>query len=163
MGIFRTKHNGKGNFNRSSTQSKNVYLGMLMKIYRFLSRRTNSKFNCAILKRLQMSRTNRPSISLSRLIRLSNKNISKTIVIVGKVLNDDRVIFIPKISVCALKVSKTTKKRIIAAGGNVLTFDQLAVTSPSGRNTILIRGPKHQRKVYRFFEGVAGANVRRFN
>jgi ribosomal protein L18E len=38
-------------------------------LYRFLVRRTGSKFNAVILKRLFMSKVNKPPISLSRLIR----------------------------------------------------------------------------------------------
>lgn len=38
-----------------------------MQLYAFLVRRTDSKFNKVILKRLFMSRTNRPPLSLSKL------------------------------------------------------------------------------------------------
>lgn len=40
----------------------------LLQLYTFLARRTDSKFNKVVLKRLYMSRTNKPPISLSRLI-----------------------------------------------------------------------------------------------
>jgi hypothetical protein len=40
-----------------------------MQLYRFLVRRTGSSFNGVVLKRLFMSRTNRPPLSLSRLVR----------------------------------------------------------------------------------------------
>ena len=36
-------------------------------LYSFLVRRTDSKFNKVVLKRLFMSRTNRPPLSLSKL------------------------------------------------------------------------------------------------
>ena len=38
-------------------------------LYSFLVRRTESKFNKVVLKRLFMSRTNRPPLSLSRLVK----------------------------------------------------------------------------------------------
>lgn len=38
-------------------------------LYSFLVRRTESKFNQVVLKRLFMSRTNRPPLSLSRLVK----------------------------------------------------------------------------------------------
>merc|ERR1712156_726946 len=44
-----------------------LYLNMLVKLYRFLARRTDSKFNKIMLKRLFMSRQHRPPLSLSRL------------------------------------------------------------------------------------------------
>lgn len=40
-----------------------------LQLYRFLARRTNSTFNQVVLKRLFMSRTNRPPLSLSRMVR----------------------------------------------------------------------------------------------
>jgi len=70
---------------RRAPHSKNLYLLLLVKLYRFLARRTGSKFNKIILKRLFMSNTNRPPLSLSRLVRhmkkkgdsfLSNRNFS---------------------------------------------------------------------------------------
>jgi hypothetical protein len=39
-----------------------------LQLYRFLARRTNSTFNQVVLKRLFMSRTNRPPLSLSRMV-----------------------------------------------------------------------------------------------
>lgn len=41
----------------------------LDQLYRFLVRRTGSNFSAVILKRLFMSKVNKPPISLSRLIR----------------------------------------------------------------------------------------------
>ena len=150
MGIYNSRAIGKKKFNRSSTQSKNIYFGMILKIYRFLTRRTNSKFNYAVLRRLQMSRKNQPAISLSCLVRLAHKNISKVVVVVGKVLNDDRLITVPKLSICALMITNSTKKRIIAAGGRVFTFDQLATENPMGKNTILLRGPKYTKTLCKY-------------
>lgn len=40
-----------------------------MQLYSFLVRRTESKFNKVVLKRLFMSRTNRPPLSLSKLAK----------------------------------------------------------------------------------------------
>ena len=40
-----------------------------LQLYSFLVRRTDSKFNKVVLKRLFMSRTNRPPLSLSKLTK----------------------------------------------------------------------------------------------
>ena len=40
-----------------------------MQLYRFLARRTDAPFNKVVLKRLYMSKINRPPISLSKLIQ----------------------------------------------------------------------------------------------
>ena len=44
-------------------------------LYRFLVRRTESKFNAVILKRLFMSKNNRPPISLKRLITFMERKV----------------------------------------------------------------------------------------
>lgn len=45
-----------------------------MQLYSFLVRRTDSKFNKVVLKRLYMSKTNQPPISMSRLAKfMANK------------------------------------------------------------------------------------------
>ncbi|ERE86552.1 60S ribosomal protein L18-like protein [Cricetulus griseus] len=63
------RHNKDGKVRRKEPKSQDVYLRLLVKLYRFLARRTNSTFNQVVLKRLFMSRTNRPPLSLSRMIR----------------------------------------------------------------------------------------------
>merc|ERR1739845_92473 len=63
---------------RKATKSNDLYLNMLVKLYRFLARRTDSKFNKIMLKRLSMSRQHRPPLSLSRLS--ANAKEGKTIV-----------------------------------------------------------------------------------
>ncbi len=45
----------------------NLYLRLVVKLYKFLSRRTDSKFNRVVLKRLQNTRVNKTPVSLSRL------------------------------------------------------------------------------------------------
>jgi len=42
---------------------------------------------------------------------------------------------VPKLTVCCLKIAESARKRILAAGGNVLTFDQLALKAPTGKIT----------------------------
>jgi len=54
---------------RSAPKSENVYIKLLVKLFLFLSRRTGSKFDEAVLKRLFMSKVNRAPLSLSRLAR----------------------------------------------------------------------------------------------
>lgn len=46
-----------------------MYWWFCNQLYRFLVRRTGSKFNAVILKRLFMSKVNKPPLSLSRLIK----------------------------------------------------------------------------------------------
>lgn len=91
-----------------------------MQLYRFLARRTGAKFNKIILKRLFMSKIHRPPISLSKVVRLMKKpgREGLTAVIVGTVTDDSRIFEIPKLSICALRVTQTARARILKAGMN---------------------------------------------
>ncbi len=51
------------------TTSSNNYQQLLVKLYAFLARRTDSKFNQVVYKRLNQSRVNRYPVSLSRLVK----------------------------------------------------------------------------------------------
>lgn len=144
---------------RRAPRSKNLYLLLLVKLYRFLARRTASKFNKIILKRLFMSKTNRPPLSLSRLVRHMKKSgrENKIAVVVGSVTDDVRLYEVPKLTVCALHLTERARARILANGGEILTFDQLALRSPKGKNTVLLQGPRKARKANRYFGRPPGA------
>ncbi|KAL3424369.1 60s ribosomal protein l18 [Phlyctema vagabunda] len=151
MGIDLDAHHVR-NTHRKAPKSDNVYLKLLVKLYRFLARRTESSFNKVVLRRLFMSRINRPPVSLSRIVaNTSEKSNNKTIVIIGTVTDDNRLLTVPKLSVAALRFTATARARIIAAGGEVLTLDQLALRAPTGSNTLLLRGPKNSREAVKHF------------
>jgi len=57
-------------------------------------------------------------------------------VIVGTVTDDKRINEVPAMKVCALRFTETARARIINAGGECLTFDQLALRAPLGQNTV---------------------------
>ncbi|XP_065390794.1 large ribosomal subunit protein eL18 isoform X3 [Macaca fascicularis] len=140
-----------------------------------------------------MSRTNRPPLSLSRMVSgwpestvdlgatgscLSGKEgglralgatgasrirkmklpgrENKTAVVVGTITDDVRVQEVPKLKVCALRVTSRARSRILRAGGKILTFDQLALDSPKGCGTVLLSGPRKGREVYRHFGKAPG-------
>lgn len=42
--------------------------------------------------------------------------------------------------VCALKVTDGARRRILKSGGQVMTFDQLALAAPKGQGTVLLSG-----------------------
>jgi len=123
---------------RKATKSNDLYLNMLVKLYRFLARRTDSKFNNIVLKRLFMSRRNRQPLSLSRLSVKAKEN--QTSVVIGTVTNDIRLHNVPKMKLAALRVTDAARKRIVAAGGEIITLDQLAQEAPLGQNTVLLQG-----------------------
>lgn len=128
-------------------------------LYRFLYRRTHKKFNKIILRRLFMSRINKPVISLQKVVRFMKvkaKDDSTIAVIVGSVTNDDRMLTMPKLRVCALRVTEKARARILKAGGEILTFDQLALLAPTGKNTVLIQGKRNAREACKHFGKAPG-------
>jgi len=57
-------------------------------------------------------------------------------VVVGAVTDDIRVYEVPALKVTALRFTETARARIEKAGGECLTFDQLALRAPLGQNTV---------------------------
>ncbi|XP_057310907.1 60S ribosomal protein L18-like [Hydractinia symbiolongicarpus] len=136
---------------RKEPVSQDPYIRLLVKLYRFLARRTSSRFNEVVLKRMFMSRTNRPPVSIARIARRMSKPgcTDKICVIVGSVTDDVRLLDVPKLKVCALRFTEGARTRILKAGGEVLTFDQLAIRAPTGKNTLLLQGRRRAREACR--------------
>merc|ERR1712088_660742 len=104
----------------------------------------DAKFNRIILRRLFMSKISRPPLSIARLARNMKKagNAEKIAVCVGTITNDIRIFEVPKMTVCALRVTEKARERILKAGGEILTFDQLTLRAPTGANTLMLQGPR---------------------
>ncbi|OAR02575.1 hypothetical protein LLEC1_00335 [Akanthomyces lecanii] len=123
MGIDLDRHHVKST-HRKAPKSDNVYLKLLVKLYRFLARRTDSSFNKVVLRRLFMSKINRPPVSLSRIVaNISKEGEKRTVVVVGTITDDNRL----------------------------LTFPKLALRAPTGSNTLILRGPKNSREAVKHF------------
>merc|ERR1712178_369600 len=145
------------NSNRTSPKTENVYIRLLVKLYRFLARRVDSKFNKVGLKRLFMIRMNRPPLSLSKIDRFMRGKEGKMAVVVGTVTDDVRMLEAPKnMKVCALRVTESARARIVNNGGEIITFDQLAQLYPTGSNCVLLRGPRFARESVRHWAGHRG-------
>merc|ERR1712130_506232 len=69
MGGVDIRHNKDRKVRRTEPKSQDIYLRLLVKLYRFLARRSEAKFNKIILRRLFMSKINRPPLSIARLAR----------------------------------------------------------------------------------------------
>eukprot|EP01147_Barroeca_monosierra_P001245 gene1245-4454_t len=147
---------------RTAPKTEDPYIRLLVQLYTFLNRRTDSKFNRVVLRRLFMSRVNRPPVSLSRLSLKMKNSTDKIAVVVGTVTDDVRLLEFPKLTVCALKFTEKARQRIIKAGGECMTFDQLALRSPKGQNTVLLQGPRKSREAVKHFgaPGVPHSHVK---
>merc|ERR1712184_47737 len=116
------RHNKDRKVRRTEPKSQDIYLLLLVKLYRFLARRTDAKFNKVILKRLFMSRINRPPVSIARVVRRVSKPgcEGKTVVNVGTVTDDVRLMKVPKMKICALRFTEGARSRIVKAGGECI-------------------------------------------
>jgi large subunit ribosomal protein L18e len=161
MGIDIAKKHVKRRV-RTNPRSDDPYLRLLVKLYKFLARRTGSEFNQVVLHRLNMSNVNRPPVSVSRLTRYMAGKEDKIAVVVADVTNDSRLLKVPKLTVVALRFTETARARIVKAGGECLTFDQLALRAPTGANCVLLRGAKSHRTALKYMgaAGLPGSTVR---
>uniref|UniRef100_A0A2K6C223 Large ribosomal subunit protein uL15/eL18 domain-containing protein n=1 Tax=Macaca nemestrina TaxID=9545 RepID=A0A2K6C223_MACNE len=103
---------------RKEPKSQDIYLRLLVKLYRFLARRTNSTFNQVVLKRLFMSGSNRPPLSLSWMIQKMKLPgwENKMAVVVGTITDDMQVQEVPKLKVSALNPHSHTKAYLCSKG-----------------------------------------------
>lgn len=94
-----------------------------------------------------MSRNNRQPVKVSELV----KHADKTIVIVGKVLDDERLFELPKLTVVALSTSREARRKIVKFGGSVHTLDRLFKVSSDLKDIALVCGDRTRRKAYKYF------------
>jgi large subunit ribosomal protein L18e len=98
-----------------------------------------------------MSKLNNAPISISRLSRFLKGKEDKTAVIVGAITDDSRKLELPGLKIAALRFTESARARIVKAGGECITLDQLALRAPKGSNTILLRGSKSSREAVKHF------------
>ncbi|CAN3353103.1 large ribosomal subunit protein eL18B [Diutina catenulata] len=152
MGRDHTTKQHARSSHRQAPKSDNVYLKMLVKLYAFLARRTDAPFNKVILRSLFLSKINRPPVSVARISRaLNGQGSDKKTVVVGTVTDDNRLLEFPKTTIAALRFTAGAKAKIIKAGGEAITLDQLALRAPKGQNTLILRGPRNTRESVRHF------------
>jgi large subunit ribosomal protein L18e len=142
---------------RRTPKAQDPQLKLLFGLYSFLARRSGSDFDKKIAHRLCLSNTNRRPFSVSRLTTaLAGKDPATIAVVVGKIVNDERLLVVPKLTVAALKFSESARTRITAAGGACLTLDQLAVDRPTGEKCLLLEGDRSRREAVRHFGAAPG-------
>lgn len=87
---------------------------------------------------------------------------SRIVAIVGTVTNDTRLMTVPSgLRIVALKFTNAARARIHKAGGETLTFDQLAQIAPTGRNVLLLRGPRDReaKRHFGLYPGQRGSHT----
>jgi large subunit ribosomal protein L18e len=142
---------------RREPKATDPQLKLLYQLYSFLARRSGNDFNKKIAHRLCLSNTNRRPFSVSRLATaVAGKDDSTIAVVVSKVVNDERLLVVPKLTVAALKFSEAARARITAAGGACITLDQLATDRPTGDKCLLLEGDRRRREAVRHFGAAPG-------
>ena len=104
-----------------------------------LLKQTGIKNEATIWKQLSeelsVSNRNRVSVNLSHLNRITSAG--EDVVVPGKVLGAG--ILTHKLNVAAENFSETAREKIIAAGGQCLTFEELTTKNPKGTNVRLLK------------------------
>ena len=108
-----------------------------------------------IVKRLATSNRNRPPMKVSKIVELVKDN-GKVALLVGKVLDDERVMKIPAVTIVALSWSKSVQKKIEACGGSIHTLDQFIKIAGSLENIELVKGDAEARLATKYFGPAPG-------
>ena len=98
-------------------------------------------------------------MGLARIARYMAGQESKVAVVVASVTDDVRLDGhkFPALKVAALRFTEGARARIVKAGGECMTFDQLALARPKGESTVLLRGKRTARTAVKYF-GTPGAS-----
>eukprot|EP00801_Mesodinium_rubrum_P010733 Mrub_10790.p1 GENE.Mrub_10790~~Mrub_10790.p1 ORF type:complete len:189 (-),score=47.98 Mrub_10790:73-639(-) len=132
---------------RKVFKGKNPYMKLLSNLYNEMSSKTQSAFNKIVAKRIMQSNSNRPAIILSNLVKTMKGRENKVAVSVSNVVDDNLHYFVtPKLTVAALRFSESARTKIINAGGECITLDQLLQKDPLGKNVVLLRGKMYQKR-----------------
>jgi len=98
----------------------------------------------------------------SKLIKFYVRGHEVVFAVVGTVTDDIRVLEVPTLRVAALRFTEAARKRIVAAGGQCLTFDELALNRPKGEYVQLLRGTRDReaKKHFGLAPGVPGSTTK---
>ncbi len=88
----------------------------------------------AVAKMLNRSRSRRVEVNIERLAKCTKDN--SKVVVPGKVLAEGNIEH--KIEVALFAISETAAKKIIDAGGSILTIEEMINKYPDGKEVIII-------------------------
>ncbi|MHA1615835.1 MAG: 50S ribosomal protein L18e [Candidatus Njordarchaeales archaeon] len=116
------------------TKSTNVLLHALIRTLRKVARENNAKIWRAVADILERPRRKRVIVNLSKINRLTKSG--EVIIVPGKVLGGGELDH--PLKVAALGFSESARKKIINAGGQTLTIEDLIKENPKGSNVRII-------------------------
>jgi large subunit ribosomal protein L18e len=97
-------------------------------------KKNNAPIWRALGEELAGSRTNRREINVGRLAEITKSD--EVIVIPGKVLGTGALGH--KLTVCAFSISENAAKKILTAGGKLVTFEDVIKKYPDGKGVRII-------------------------
>lgn len=116
------------------TGPTNPVLRRLVRELRAKGKKQGVKLWLDLAERLERPRRGRAEVNLSHLNRYSDEG--STIIVPGKVLAAGKLDH--AVSVAAFKFSGSARRKIMGAGGNALTIQQLFEQNPSGKGVKLM-------------------------
>lgn len=116
------------------TGPTNPVLRRLVRELRAKGKKQGVKLWLDLAERLERPRRGRAEVNLSHLNRYSDEE--STIIVPGKVLAAGKLDH--AVSVAAFKFSGSARRKIMGAGGNALTIQQLFEQNPSGKGVKLM-------------------------
>ncbi len=109
---------------------ENPELVNLIKELKINAKTHNAKIWKDIAQRLESPDRNHAEVNVSKIERYAKDN--EVIIVPGKVLGAGRLT--KKVTVAAWRVSGTAEKKIVEAGGEVITIKELMARNPKGSN-----------------------------
>ena len=112
----------------------NVQKLMLIRYLKKLSRENNARIWRYVAELLQRPRRNKVEVNISKINRYTKEG--DLVVVPGKVLGAG--ILDHPVTVAALAYSESARKKILEAGGQILSIEELASQNPKGSNIKII-------------------------
>jgi large subunit ribosomal protein L18e len=112
----------------------NTMLDNTMWTLRTAFKKTKAPIWRALQEELSGPRANRREVNVGKLAELTKSG--EVLVVPGKILGTGNLGH--KLTVCAYSVSEGAAKKIVSAGGKVISFEDLAKKHPDGRGVRVI-------------------------
>ncbi|WUR03656.1 ribosomal protein eL18 [Vairimorpha necatrix] len=136
---------------RKTVKSPNPLLQSLADFYIKVAKNCSNDDIKRIAKRLTMSNKDRPVVRVSEIVKSLNEDSDKVAVVVGKVLDDERLVTLPPMRIVALDWSKSVQEKVERSSGKFFTLDQLFKICSDLNNMVLIQGDRMKRKSAKYW------------
>ena len=106
----------------------------LLRVIRLLRKNRKAKIWRAVAERLEKPRRLRAEVNISRINRYTKEG--DTVIVPGKVLGAGKLTH--PVHVAAFSFSKTAREKIVEAGGECMTIEELMERNPTGSNVKIL-------------------------